>query len=547
MIDRDEKSLGLEAIFRPRSIAVIGASRDPESMSGRLFRNLHGSFAGPVYPVNPHAQDLDSIRSYRSIQDVPEIVDLAFVAVPSKHVVPVVRECLSRGVRGLVLITAGFTEVGGEGRARQAEVLEMVRGQGIRMVGPNCLGVLNTDPAVRLNGTFSGFPFLPGNIGVASQSGALGFVIPDLLRAGQVGLSTMVSMGNKADVDENDVIAAWREDHRTDVGLLYLESFADPRRFLEVARDVTGQKPIVVLKAGRTEAGTRTAGSHTAALATPNAATDAVLRQSGVIRVDDLHELAEAAMLLATQPIPAGRRVAVLTNAGGPGVLIADALEEHGLVVPVLSAGLQDRLRTLIRAGASTRNPVDLVGSNDPELYARCLRGLLESGEAESVIAMFVPVRPGDSERIARAILDLHRASPGPPTLLAVFVEARPPTADLAGGGVTIPTFASPERAARVLGRVVAYDEARRRGPGSIPELDRIDTAAIREIVDTWTRDPRPDWRLVAARRRSAPADRLRAHDPPLGRGGHRRGSDRPWPASGGAAGSQVRLAERPP
>ncbi len=487
MTQRNGKQPDLEPILRPRSIAVIGAGRDPESMSGRLFRNLLASFAGPVYPINPYVTAIESIRAYASILDVPDPIDLAFVAVPAAHVVAVVRECLSRGVRGLVVITAGFSEIGPTGEALQDEILTLVRTKGVRMVGPNCLGVVNTAADSGLNGTFSGFPFPSGNIGVASQSGALGFVIPDLLRASQVGLSTLISMGNKADLNENDLIASWRDDPRTDVGLIYLESFADPRGFVEIARDVTARKPIVALIAGRTGAGTRAAGSHTAALATPAAVANAVLRQAGVIRVDELQELAEVTMLLATQPLPAGRRVAILTNAGGPGVLIADALEEQGLLVPPFSSTLQAQLRALVRAEATVRNPVDLVGSNDPELYSSCLRVLLESGEAETVVAMFVPIRPGDSSRIARALLDRRRQAPTSPTLLAVFVESQPPTAELTGAGVTIPTFAYPERAAKALGRVVAYDEARRRVPGRISQLDRIDAAAIRTIVEDRT------------------------------------------------------------
>ena len=454
-------------------------------MSGRLFRNLVESFSGPVYPINPRVEEIDSIRAYPSILDLPEAVDLAIVAVPAVHVVSVVSQCLEKGVRGLVLITAGFSEVGGEGPKRQAEVLALVRSRGIRMVGPNCLGVLNTDPAARLDGTFSGFPFPRGNVGVCTQSGALGFVIPDLLRAYQSGLSVMVSMGNKADVGENDLLAFWENDPCTEVCLLYLESFQDPRGFLEVARRVSSRKPVVVLKAGRTSAGIRVAGSHTAALASPDSAADAVLRQAGAIRVEDLQEFFEISALLATQPIPAGRRVAVLTNAGGPGVLCADALEAHGLCIAPFSSELREQLRPLVRPEAQVSNPVDLVGSNDPDLFARCLRLLLASREFDTLLVMFVPIRPGDSSRIARAVFDVRQTVSTTHTMLAIFVEAQPPASELADHRLTIPLFTYPERAARALASAVAYGEMRRRGSGTITEPGRFDHAAVQRIVES--------------------------------------------------------------
>lgn len=474
----------LDVFFRPRSIAVVGAGRDPDSMSGRLVRNLLQTFPGPVYPINPRAGTIASVPAYASIDDLPEPADLAFVAVPAAVALEAVTACLRAGVRGIVMITAGFSEVGREGKTRQGELTALIRSSGARLIGPNCVGIAGTDPRAPLNGTFADFPMVPGNAGLGAQSGAFGVVIPERLRRAGVGLSAMVAIGNKADVGENDLLAWWRDDPRTELVLLYLESFQEPRNFLRIAREVASRKPVVVLKAGRTEAGSRAAGGHTAALASPDALADGLLRQAGTIRVDDLDELIDIAALLASQPIPEGHRVAVLTNAGGPAVLCADALEAGGLLLPTFSPSLQDRLRALVRPESQVANPVDLIGSTDPVLFAKCLRLLLESGEADAVIASFVPLRPGDSLPIVRAIDEVAGATPDHPPLLAVLPLIDSPLPDC-GEGCRIPLLSDPGRAVRALARVVRYGEWRRSGGASaVPEALGLDGAALRRIID---------------------------------------------------------------
>ena len=346
--EREKRAIAtsLLPIFYPRSIAVIGASRNPASIGGRLFHNLLSeSFAGAIFPVNPSAPAVSGVRAYPSVQDIPDPVDLAFIVVPKQYVLEAVNDCAAKGVRGLVVITAGFSEGGEEGEDLEAELLAAVRNADMRMVGPNCMGVLNTDASVNMNGTFA--PLYPpaGNVAMSSQSGALGIAILDYARDLNIGISTFVSVGNKSDVSGNDLLLYWEDDPSTDVILLYLESFGNPRRFSRLARRIGRKKPIVAVKSGRTSAGTRAASSHTGALASADTAVDALFRQAGVIRTHDLDELFDITALLANQPVPKGRRVGVLTNAGGPGILLADALESIGLTLPEFSEDLQKKLR----------------------------------------------------------------------------------------------------------------------------------------------------------------------------------------------------------
>lgn len=470
----------LDPILRPRSVAVVGAGRDPNSMPGRLFRNLLATFQGPVYPVNPKAASIESVKAYASVLDVPAHVDLAFIAVPAECVLRVVDECGRKGVRGLVVISAGFAEVGRE--AGQDKLLDAIRAHGMRMVGPNCVGVVNNDPAVQLNGTFSPVAPPPGNVAICTQSGALGVVIPDYVRRSGAGASSLVSIGNKADLGENDCLEFWEHDAATSVVMLYLESFQDPIALLPAAQRVSRRKPIIVLKAGRTAAGTRAAGSHTAALASPHAAAGALFRQAGMIRVDTLEELFDVTTLLSTQPLPAGRRVAVLTNAGGPGVLCADVLESEGLLLPELSADLQATLRSFLRPEASVRNPIDLIASVEPEEYRRSLQLLLHSDEIDAVIVIYVPRTSGSGPAILQAIRETAAAEP-PKTLLTAFMETdEPPGED--GGAQRSPNYLFPEAAARALARAAHYGQWLETPPGKKRDFPDIRPDAARRIVD---------------------------------------------------------------
>ncbi|MDR7476461.1 MAG: GNAT family N-acetyltransferase, partial [Armatimonadota bacterium] len=319
----------LRPFFHPRGVAVVGASRRRGTIGGEIFHNLlQYGFEGPVYPVNPHAEVVQSVVSYPTVEAIPGPVDLAVVVVPAEQVVEVAWQCARKGVRALVVISAGFAEAGEEGRARQEELLRVCRATGMRLIGPNCMGIVNTDPGVRLNATFAPVLPPPGRVGFLSQSGALGLAVMEYANQLGLGLSTFVSVGNKADVSGNDLLNYWDDDPNTDVILLYLESFGNPRKFSRIARRVSRRKPIVAVKSGRTGSGLRATASHTGALvAASDATVDALFRQAGVIRTDSLEEMFDVAVLLANQPVPAGPRVAIVTNAGGPGILCADACE----------------------------------------------------------------------------------------------------------------------------------------------------------------------------------------------------------------------------
>ncbi|MGH8871390.1 MAG: GNAT family N-acetyltransferase [Acidimicrobiia bacterium] len=474
-------------LFFPRSVAVIGASNDPTSIGGRLFHNiLFEGFTGPLYPVNPNAKVIGSVRAYPTIGDVPDEVDLAYIVVPQHLVVDVARQCAAARVRGIVVISAGFSETGEEGAKLEAELLDIVRDSGMRMVGPNCMGLLNTAPSVRLNGTFA--PVYPpaGNVAMSSQSGALGIAILDYATRNNIGISQFVSVGNKADVSGNDLILSWEDDPQTDVISLYLESFGNPKKFSRLARRIGRRKPIIAVKSGRSESGSRAASSHTGALASSDVAVQALFRQAGVIRVDTIEELFDAANLLASQPIPAGSRVGIVTNAGGPGILAADALEANGLVLPELSSQLQDRIGARLPAEASTKNPVDLIASGGPVEFEHATSLLLESGEVDAVMVIYVPVSPEGAQDVADAIKRAQLAYEGEVTLLSVFMQTGDAAHYLAGGegGRSIPTYLFPESAALALARAVRHGEWRRRDPGIEARLESGVEEQIRALIE---------------------------------------------------------------
>ena len=473
-------------LFFPRSVAVIGASNDPGSIGGRLFHNLLSEgFTGPIYPVNPNSKVVRSVRAYPTVIEVPDLVDLAFIVVPQRFVIEIARQCAEKGVRGIVVISAGFSEVGDEGAARERELMEVVRDSGMRLVGPNCMGLLNTAPSVRLNGTFA--PVYPpaGNVAMSSQSGALGIAILDYATRHSIGISQFISVGNKADVSGNDLLLAWEDDPATDVITLYLESFGNPRKFSRLARRIGRRKPIIAVKSGRTAAGSRAASSHTGALASSDVAVSALFHQAGVIRVDTIEELFDAASLLANQPVPTGDRVGIVTNAGGPAIMAADALEANGLRLPELSDELREEIARKLPEEASARNPVDLIASGGPAEFAHATSLLLEAGEVDSVMAIYVPTSPEGAGEIAEALKGCQRAYDGPVPLLSVFMQEGAGQA-LAGseGERSIPTFGFPEAAALALSRAVAHGEWRKRDSGTEITLDAEPANAIREVVD---------------------------------------------------------------
>ncbi len=360
--ERHAAAQSVRAFLQPSAIAVVGASRQADKIGARLVANLRaGGFTGPIYPVNPHAGEIAGLRSYPTVSSIGAPVSLALIAVPAAVVEKVVEDCARAGVRGVVVASAGFAEASAAGKEAQERLLALARSSGMRLVGPNSMGVANTDPAVSMNATFAAEPPAAGNVSVLSQSGALGVAVLHLARSRHVGISSFVSVGNKADVSGNDLLAYWAEDPGTAAIALYLESFGNPRKFARVAPEVARVKPIVAVKAGRSAAGRRAASSHSAALANLDVAVEALFEQAGVVRTDTIEQLFDVVALLATQPVPAGPRVGVITNAGGPCILLADACEARGLVLPELRAATRDALRRFLPAEAAVGNPVDLL------------------------------------------------------------------------------------------------------------------------------------------------------------------------------------------
>ncbi len=466
----------VRAFLNAESCAVIGASRDPETIGGRLFRNLVTQpFAGVVYPVNPSAEVVQGVSAYPSVEAVPGAVELAFIAVPAAHVCSVAEACGRKGVRALVVISAGFGETGPKGQERQDDLVAICRRYGMRLIGPNCMGIANTDPEVKMNGTFVTAWPPEGRVAFMSQSGALGLAVMN--QAGQLGmgLSSFVSVGNKADVSANDLLCYWEEDPRTDVVLLYLESFGNPRRFGRIARRMTRSKPIVAVKSGRSAAGLRATSSHTGALLAANDSTvDAVFRQHGVIRTDTLEEMFDVATLLANQPVPQGDRVAIVTNAGGLGIQCADTCEARGMHVPEFSASTVEALCSFLPKEASVGNPVDMIASASPQDYERAIATVAADPGIDALIVIYIPPLEQDAPPIARAMIEaidgLDRKIP----VLTCFMSARGIPEELRGPHVRIPSYAYPEQAAIALAHAAQHGAWRSKPDGAIPQLHGI-------------------------------------------------------------------------
>jgi acetyl coenzyme A synthetase (ADP forming)-like protein len=485
----------MRAFLAPRSVAVVGASRRRGTVAGELFHNLlRVGFNGPVYPVNPNTPVVQSVLAYPSLAEVPGPVDLAVLVVPAPAVVRAARECAAKGVRALVVISAGFAETGPEGAERQAQLLRACRDAGMRLIGPNCLGILNTDPDVRLDATFGPAVPLPGRVGFLSQSGALGLAIVDYANALGLGLSSFVSVGNKADISGNDLLHYWEQDERTGLVLLYLESFGNPRKFARIARRVARSKPVLAVKSGRSAAGARASSSHTGALlAASDVTVDALFRQAGVIRTDTLAELFDVASLLANQPVPKGRRVGIVTNAGGPGIMCADACEDQGLKVVELSEELRAKLAEGLPAAASVTNPVDMLASAPAEHYRRTVELVVASGEVDAAIVIFIPPLLTEPAEVASAVRAAAAAGPVPVLTVIMAADRLPPDPD--GAGVRLPTYRFPEDAARALARAAEYGSWRERPEGRVPELPgvrRDEAAAL--LAAALAEGPQPRW-----------------------------------------------------
>jgi len=489
----------LDPVFTPRSIAVVGASRRRDSLGFSLLHNLVvNEFSGAIFPVNPQARAIHSLKCYPTVAAIPDAVDLAVIMVPRDKVQGVVEECLAKGVGGLVVITAGFSETGEEGADRERRLREAVRAAGVRMIGPNCMGVINADPEVRLNATFAPTPACWGSIGFVSQSGALGVAILNVAQDVGIGLTQFVSMGNKADVSGNDLLEHWEDDLETKVIAMYLESFGNPRRFTEIAKRVTRKKPILVVKSGRTAEGARAATSHTGAIAGTDVSVSAILDQCGVLRANTIEELFDVARALARCPLPGGFRVGIVTNAGGPAIMATDACVNLGLHMAELADATRAELRSFLPPEASVANPVDMIASATAEHYARSVAAVLDDPQVDMAMAINVTPIVGNPIDVIEAIgaVARERTKPVLAVMMATeeFYDAVKTARDLP------PVYHFPESAARVMFLLARYAAWRRR-PADLPtpefETDDRQVAAILAGVPEGYLDPAAAFRVL--------------------------------------------------
>ena len=472
----------LRPFFAPASVAVIGASPRRGSIGGELFRNvLRGEFEGIAYPVNRTGEPVAGVRAFASIEEIPDPVDLAVICVPGGAVLTEADAALRKGVRGLCVISAGFAEIGSEGLERQERLLAAVRAHGARLIGPNCLGIAVAAP--KLNATFGPRPLPAGTVGFSSQSGALGLALLERAAERGLGLSAFVSIGNKADVSSNDLLEYWEDDPDTAVVMLYLESFGNPRRFARIARRVAGRKPILALKSGTTGAGARAAGSHTAALAGSDAAVDALFAQAGVTRAETLAELVDTAVLFSTQPLPKGPRVALLTNAGGLGILCADACVAAGLELPPLEERTQSALRELLASEASVSNPADMLGGATSATYAAVVPKLLDDSGIDALIVLFVPPVTAGAEEVATTVVESVAAAGGEKPVLAVIISEGGIPAPLVAEPRRVAAFSDPESAAQALGLAARRATWLRRPAGNVLRPEGIDRSRAEAVV----------------------------------------------------------------
>ena len=475
----------LEAVFRPNSVAVIGASNRVGTVGHDLFRNiLLSGYGGTLYPVNPKATSIAGVHAYTNVGEIPDDIDLALIMVPAATVPQVLEECGKKGVRGAVIVTAGFKEIGPEGAALEQRAMAVARKYDIALVGPNCLGVINTDADIMLNASFARCMPKHGNIAFLSQSGALCAGILDYARGRDIGFSKFISVGNKADVTEMDLLRYLAHDESTDVILMYLETLVDGRAFIDLAREITGElahrKPILAIKSGRTMQGVAAARSHTGALAGSDAVYDAIFAQAGILRVDTVQELFDFAVGFSRQPLPKGNRFAIVTNAGGPGIMATDAAIRYGIELAKLRPETLDSLKAKLPPTANFSNPVDVIGDATCERYTAALEAVLGDANVDGVVVLLTPQSMTDIEAIARTIGEIAPSSKKP--VLASFLGHTDVSAGiriLEQHGV--PNYEFPENASRSLAAMCRYTRWLTR-PRTQARSFEVDRETVRQV-----------------------------------------------------------------
>jgi acetyltransferase len=471
----------LDNFFQPNSVAVIGASRDPEKLGYAVLNNLkEGGFEGPLYPINPKAEEILGFEAYESVLDVPDPIGLAIIVVPAKIVPHVLRECGEKGISAVVVITAGFREAGREGLEQERELIDIAKEHDLRLIGPNCLGVIDTDTP--LNATFAAGMPPSGPIAFMSQSGALGTAVLDLAMAGRVGFSKFVSLGNKADVSETDLLRAWGDDTHSRVILIYVEGLPDGQEFMDVARKVTRNKPVVAIKSGVTKSGSRAVSSHTGSLAGSEEAYKAAFKQAGVIRAPSMEQVFDYALGFAYQPLVKGNRVGIVTNAGGPGILATDAVEHAGLEIPRLTNETVQALKDYLPGAASAANPVDVLGDALADRYEHAIELVLDDPKVDSLVVIVTPQAMTEIEKTAHAIGRLSEDTDKP--ILACFMgEARVDAGIRVLREYGVPNYPYPERVAVTLAAMDSYRREKDR-PIFEPEPCEVCEPPVRELFD---------------------------------------------------------------
>jgi acetyltransferase len=473
----------LDHFFRPDSVAVIGASRDPEKLGFAVLNNLiEGGYEGRLYPINPKADEILGLEAYGSVLDVPHSIDLAVIVIPYPIVPSVLKECGEKNISSVVVISAGFREAGREGLERERELIEIAEEYDLRLIGPNCLGVIDT--ATPLNATFAAGMPPGGPIAFMSQSGALGTAVLDIAMAGRVGFSKFVSLGNKADVSEIDLLQAWGDDSDSRVILIYVEGLPDGQKFMDVARQVTRHKPVVAIKSGVTKSGSRAVSSHTGSLAGSEAAYKAAFKQAGVTRAASMEQVFDCALAFAYQPLLQGSRIGIVTNAGGPGILATDALEHAGLQIPRLSHDTVVALKEYLPGAASAGNPVDVLGDALADRYERAIELVLGDSKVDGLLVIVTPQAMTQIEKTAHAVgrIAAEKAREAAKPVLTCFMgEARIDAGIRVLREYGVPNYPYPERAAAALAAMDAYRVERQR-PVFEPEPCEVCKPPVREL-----------------------------------------------------------------
>ena len=472
----------LDKIMKPKSIAVIGASTKEHTIGSDIMKRLQEyKFNGNIYPVNPKGGIIEGLQAYTNVLEIPGEVDLAIIVVNAKFVLDTIDQCHEKGIKGLCIITAGFKETGKEGAEAEKQLLAKVQEYGMRCVGPNCLGVVNTLPEVRMDGCFAESLPERGHIGFVSQSGALGGGILNILKDLNLGFAQFISIGNQADVNAETAIEYWENEEDVEQILLYMESIQNPANFRELATRVTKKKPILALKAGRSAAGASAASSHTGSLAGADKAAAALLQQSGVIREFSLENLFATAKVFANCPIPKGNRVAIITNSGGPGIMATDAVCEYGMQMAKITDATKDKLRSFLPSAASVKNPIDMIASAPIEHYKQTLETVIADENVDMIICIYLPFLGLKDIDVAKALMEIKAANPQKP-VIGVFMTTSEFFAKLSDMDVNMPFFMYSEQAADGLNRLNQQRLWMERPEGKIPCYD-VDRAKVESII----------------------------------------------------------------